>query len=195
MGPNPTDWLKWLLAGYFLWREFWRGVDRAGHHPMDFDPPQPYVEAMKTKRLVLVGIIELAVCATILSFQTGCATGSGYSSASVRTEVIDDDYVYYPGYEVYYSNRYRQYVYRDGRYWVRRPAPAGVSVDVLLASPSVRVDFHDAPEHHHKKMIRSYPRSWRPPANNAERREDDRRENKRDDHDHDHDRKDGRNGG
>src|SRR5205809_95386 len=59
--------------------------------------------------------------------------------------VVQEDYVYYPGYQTYYSSRSRQYVYLDGPTWVSRPAPPGVSVDVLFASPSVRVDFHDHP--------------------------------------------------
>jgi hypothetical protein len=57
--------------------------------------------------------------------------------------------------------------------WVTAPAPEGVSIDVLLASPSVRMDFHDTPEHHHAEIIKKYPRDWR----------EDRHE-----HDHDGDR-------
>jgi len=34
--------------------------------------------------------------------------------------------------------------------WVSRPAPMGVSADVLLASPSVKMDFHDSPANHHE---------------------------------------------
>jgi hypothetical protein len=58
--------------------------------------------------------------------------------------VLQDDYVYYPRYQVYYSSNRRQYMYQDGRSWVSRPAPR-VSVDALYASPSVRLDFHDHP--------------------------------------------------
>jgi hypothetical protein len=78
--------------------------------------------------------------------------------------VVQDDYVYYPGYEVYYSNSRRQYTYRDGRSWVWRPAPPRVSAEVLLASPSVRLDFHDAPSVHHAKVVRQYPKHWAPPG-------------------------------
>ena len=61
-------------------------------------------------------------------------------SVSVQTSVLlEDDYVYYPEYEVYYSNQRRQYIYRDGRAWVTRPAPPRVAISVLLATPSVRV--------------------------------------------------------
>ena len=63
--------------------------------------------------------------------------------------VVQDDYVYYPGYQVYYSSNRRQYIYLEGRSWVSRPAPPRVSVDVLFASPSVRLDFHDSPSIHH----------------------------------------------
>jgi len=73
---------------------------------------------------------------------------------------LRDDYVYYPNYEVYYGRNHRQYVYRDGNAWVSRPAPAGVRVDVLLTSPSVRVNFHDPPARHHAAVARTYPKNW-----------------------------------
>ncbi|MDB6125536.1 MAG: hypothetical protein JWQ71_4529 [Pedosphaera sp.] len=76
--------------------------------------------------------------------------------------VIQDDYVYYPGYQVYYSSNRRQYTYREGRSWVSRPTPPRVSVDVLFASPSVRLDFHDAPSAHHATVLRQYPKHWAP---------------------------------
>ncbi len=78
--------------------------------------------------------------------------------------VVQDDYVYYPGYQVYYSSNRRRYIYQEGRSWVSRPAPPRVSVDVLFASPSVRLDLHDAPAIHHAKVVRQYPRHWAPPG-------------------------------
>ena len=79
---------------------------------------------------------------------------------------VQDDYVYYPGYQVYYSSNRRQYIYLEGRSWVSRPAPPRVSVDVLFASPSVRLDFHDSPSIHHASVVRQYPKHWAPPASN-----------------------------
>ncbi len=78
--------------------------------------------------------------------------------------VVQDDYVYYPRYQVYYSSNRRQYMYQDGRSWVARPAPRRVSVDVLVASPSVRLDFHDAPAVHHATVVQTYPKNWTPPG-------------------------------
>ena len=78
--------------------------------------------------------------------------------------VVQPEYVYYPGYQVYYSGNTRQYVYLEGRSWVRRPSPPRVSVDVLFASPSVRLDFHDAPAIHHATVVRTYPKNWAPPG-------------------------------
>jgi hypothetical protein len=78
--------------------------------------------------------------------------------------VVHDDYVYYPSHQVYYSSNRRQYVYLEGRSWVTRPSPPRVSVDVLLASPSVRLDFHDAPSIHHTTVVRQYPKHWAPPG-------------------------------
>ena len=80
-----------------------------------------------------------------------------------ETEVVmQDDYVYYPSYQVYYSSNRRQYIYQDGHSWVSRPAPPRVSVDVLFASPSVRLDFHDSPSIHHSSVVRQYPKHWAP---------------------------------
>ncbi len=96
--------------------------------------------------------------------------------------VVQDDYVYYPGYQVYYSRNRRQYIYRDGRSWVSRPAPSRVSVDVLLASPSVRLDFHDSPAVHHATVVRHYPKHWAPPGwspNHGQGNRDDGRGNDR----------------
>ena len=78
--------------------------------------------------------------------------------------VVQDDYVYYPGYQVYYSGNTRQYIYLEGSAWVSRPAPPRVSVDVLFASPSVRLDFHDAPAIHHATVVQTYPKNWAPPG-------------------------------
>jgi hypothetical protein len=94
--------------------------------------------------------------------------------------VYEDDYDYYPGYEVYYSRNRREYVYRDGNQWVRRPEPGGVSLNILLNTPSVRMDFRDPPEKHHGQVVRSYPRNWQRP------------DHPRDDKDDKNDRKDGR---
>ena len=81
-----------------------------------------------------------------------------------REVVVQDDYVYYPGYQVYYSGSRRQYVYLEGRSWVTRASPPRVSAEVLFASPSVRLDFHDSPAIHHAAVVRQYPKHWAPPG-------------------------------
>ncbi len=88
------------------------------------------------------------------------------------TFAVQDDYVYYPGYDVYYSSNLHQYAYMDGGVWVSRPQPRGVSVDILLASPSVRMDFHDSPALHHAAIARQYPRNWKPAGAAPERWEE-----------------------
>jgi hypothetical protein len=77
-----------------------------------------------------------------------------------------DDYVYYPAYECYYSVSRNQYAYREGNAWVSRPAPPGVEVSVLRASPSVKMDFHDSPQNHHAAVVQKYPKNWSPPGAN-----------------------------
>ncbi|HWC59836.1 MAG TPA: hypothetical protein VHC44_09090 [Verrucomicrobiae bacterium] len=129
--------------------------------------------------------------AAALSLLTGCV---GYvdgprreayappPSVYVETGVaVQDDYVYYPAYQVYYSSYRHQYVYQDGRSWVSRSAPPHVAVNVLFASPSVNVGFHDSPANHHAVIARQYPKQWAPPEhkqdNYDERRADNRRKN------------------
>ena len=114
--------------------------------------------------------VGFVLCAALLGTLTGCVgyvdgPRAGYY-AEPSVAVVQDDYVYYPGYEVYYSSSRHQYAYREGRAWVSRPAPRGVSVNVLLASPSVRMDFHDSPAQHHAAIVRQYPKNWAPPGSN-----------------------------
>jgi len=95
--------------------------------------------------------------------------------------VMQDDYIYYPQYEVYYSNSRHQYGYRNGNSWDWRPAPPGVSLNALVSSPSVRMDFHDSPEHHHNTVVRTYPRNWKPEHGHADK--DDHHDDKDNHHD------------
>ena len=117
---------------------------------------------MNDKKLFfLTSKAGLVLSVGLLGALTGCVgyvdgPRAGYY-AEPPAVVVQDDYVYYPDYEVYYSSSRHQYAYREGSAWVSRPAPRGVSVDVLVRSPSVRMDFHDSPEHHHAEVVRQYP--------------------------------------
>ena len=119
------------------------------------------------------GVVGCALLAVTL---TGCLTEGSYHSQGYRSGpqvqasvAFEDDYDYYPGYETYYSRTRHEFVYRDGRTWVRRPQPQGISVDLLFAAPSVRMAFRDSPERHHRQVTRTYPRRWSPsgPGRNA----------------------------
>jgi hypothetical protein len=140
------------------------------------------------------GKLGLVLGAALLGTLTGCVAyveparpREVYEVAPPvqTTVVVEDDYVYYPNYEVYYSSSRHQYAYRDGRNWVSRPAPRGVSVDVLMAAPSVRMDFHDSPARHNDEIVRQYPRNWSPPGQKQERTEERQGEQRdqRDQHD------------
>ena len=123
---------------------------------------------------LVVRRLGFAIGTALLGAQTGCI---GYVDGPPQARayappppvyvesavVAQDNYVYYPGYQVYYSGNTRQYVYLEGRSWVSRPAPPRVSADVLFASPSVRLDFHDSPAIHHTAVVRQYPKNWAPP--------------------------------
>jgi len=128
---------------------------------------------MNMTRKVVIGKIAVVLCAALSATLTGCVGyvdgprgGAAYvEPAPVYVEsrvVVQPEYVYYPGYQVYYSSNTRQYVYQEGRSWVSRPAPPRVSAEVLFASPSVRLDFHDHPSNHHSAVARQYPRHWAP---------------------------------
>ena len=130
---------------------------------------------MNKTRQAAIGKIGFVLCAALAGALTGCIGyvdrprgGEVYSEPpSVYVDsgpVVQPEYVYYPGYQVYYSNHTREYVYRDGGSWVSRPAPPRVSVDVLVASPSVNLNFHDAPANHHSSVVKTYPKSWTPPG-------------------------------
>ncbi len=122
---------------------------------------------MNSKKLFsLRSNVGLGLCAALAISLTGCVgyvdgprTG-GYAFAA------QDDYVYYPQYECYYSVSRHQYAYREGNDWVSRPAPRGVTVNVLQASPSVKMNFHDAPAQHHAAVAKQYPKNWKPAGGN-----------------------------
>jgi hypothetical protein len=118
-------------------------------------------------------IIGFVLCVALLGALTGCVgnvDGSRHSGVYVRPPLVlveagvvaQDDYVYYPSYQIYYNGNRRQYIYLKGRSWVMRPAPPRVSADVLVASPSVRLDFHDSPAIHHATVVQTYPKNWTP---------------------------------
>ncbi len=131
--------------------------------------------------------------AALLAALTGCMVDGasqrsgyrGHPEAQMQTTVmIQDDFDYYPGYETYYSRNRHEYIYREGNAWVRRPEPRGVTANVLLAAPSVRLDFHDSPEQHHATVVRSYPKDWKRPDNQKHDDKNDRRDDKKTDKKH-----------
>lgn len=130
----------------------------------------------------------LVVCAALSATLTGCIVDGAsqhpryQERPPVQTHVavvFQDDYDYYPGYEVYYSRSRREYVYLDGGSWVRRSEPRGVSLSVLLAAPSVRMDFRDSPEQHHGTVVRSYPKNWQQADKQHDEKSDEKADRKK----------------
>ncbi len=146
-----------------------------------------YSRLMNKKEIFFrINKLGLALCAALLGALAGCVGYVDGPRAGVYVEppvveagfVAEDDYVYYPNYECYYSVSRHQYAYREGNAWVSRPAPRGVSVNVLLASPSVRMDFHDSPANHHATVVKQYPKNWKPSgANQGQNRKGERDDN------------------
>lgn len=127
------------------------------------------MEKTSSSRAATVGLLLISSpCLLLLGGCTDSPSGRGgyRSSRDVQVQaamVFEDDYDYYPTYEVYYSRNRREYVYRNTHnQWVRSSEPSIVASDVLRASPSVPMDFHDSPERHHDSVVRSYPQTWQP---------------------------------
>lgn len=112
-------------------------------------------------RVILPFALVLAAGA-VLILASCAAPSSGYVAASSGPTYYDDDYIYYPEYEVYYGRTHHTYVYRDGPRWVRRPEPPRQWAPHFPSAPSVHVDFRDSPERHHNDVVRNYPRTWKP---------------------------------
>jgi hypothetical protein len=121
----------------------------------------------------------------------GLANGAGYADAQgiriivappvvvvappvvvAPVVVVQDDYVYYPNYGMYYNSGRNQYVYVNDGAWVTASAPYGVTAEVLLASPSVHMDWHDSPEKHHADMVKRYPRNWKSSDEHHDQKDD-----------------------
>jgi hypothetical protein len=83
--------------------------------------------------------------------------------------LLQNQYVYYPCYQVYYISNRREYVYWNDHSWVSRSEPPRVSADLLFASPSVKLAFHDSPSIHHASVVRQYPEGWAPPGSSGNR--------------------------
>jgi hypothetical protein len=115
----------------------------------------------------------LGICAVLLGTLTGCASHGSWSRTwdvpppmADKGFAVKDDYVYYPQYECYYSLTRHLYANRDGRDWISHPNPSGVSVNALLDSPSVIMNFHDSPALHNADVVRQYPKDWKPSGGN-----------------------------
>lgn len=128
----------------------------------------------KFKRLGFVSTLVLLVTFTksVGSAQAQTAGATVTPPIVVAPVVIQDNFIYYPNYGVYYNSRRHQYHYLKDNVWVSQPVPTGVSVSVLQASPSVNMDFHDAPEKHHAEMLKKYPHDWKPSAVHQEQKQD-----------------------
>ena len=103
----------------------------------------------------------------MLALLTGCVGDMPHRGAWVAAShnhqvqlaySVPDVYFYYPDYRIYYNRTGHCYVYVENGAWVTRGVPAKVRVEVLLASPSVLMAFHDAPAYHHSSVILNYPK-------------------------------------
>ena len=137
---------------------------------------------LKTNKVGFVlGAVLLAMLTKNAAYADGLHVGIGVAPVVVVAPpvvvvapavAVQDDYVYYPSYGVYYNSSRHQYAYLEGNAWVWAPAPSGVSIGVLLASPSVHMDFHDSPERHHAEMVQKYPKDWKPSGDHQDRQDD-----------------------
>ena len=179
-----STWRKFMLALPWDFRNHGRVT------PHSVRTLLHYARFMNVKRVFFkADKAGLVLGAVLLVTLTGCEAYAGGLSVGINIApivvappvVMQDDYVYYPNYGVYYNSSRNQYAYLEGGAWVSRPAPLGVSVDVLLASPSVRMNFHDSPANHHAAMVQQYPRNWAPSGSNQGQKEN-RKDDQHDGH-------------
>jgi len=91
---------------------------------------------------------------------------------------VEDAYIYYPAYQIYYSTLRREYVYLDHGKWVSRSAlPRRMKGKTLTSSPSVKMDFRDSPSVHHAEVVEQYPKHWTPNGDSTEHRDDGKENN------------------
>src|SRR5882672_8116301 len=97
--------------------------------------PQEPVGPVDKSSLILGATLlaALAGCVEAPSTQRGYYPPQPMGPPPPTMVVYQDDYDYYPGYEVYYSRNRREYVYRDGNRWVHGREPRGISLSLLLA--------------------------------------------------------------
>ncbi|HXC37089.1 MAG TPA: hypothetical protein VNV43_14520 [Candidatus Acidoferrales bacterium] len=136
---------------------------------------------MKKKYFLKTNKVGLVLSAALLVALAECVSSANGQGARITITppvvvvapavVVQDNYVYYPNYAIYYNSGRHQYAYLEGGAWVNAPAPIGVSIDVLRASPSVKMDFHDTPANHHAAIVRQYPRNWKPSGTHPDKRE------------------------
>ncbi len=124
---------------------------------------------MNKNRLLLTKQAGCLLAALLWVFTTGCLVEDNGPGAAY---VGPDDFVYYPAFELYYGSRSHEWYGREGSRWVAHPAPAGISVETVHASPSVAMTFHDNPAAHHAEVVKSYPKSWTPAGRGPERKDE-----------------------
>jgi hypothetical protein len=166
----------------------------AGQYPIGVEHRFEYRPPMTKINFQTTSMSGLVLGTALLAAMIGCTKEAPIAEVAAAPAAVvapsdptpimadaQDDYVYYPNYEVYYSSNHHQYRYRDGNAWVTRSAPPHVAVNVLFASPSVRMDFHDTPDRHHDTVVRSYPKNWSPPGKGREGNDDHNDDKKADD--------------
>jgi len=134
---------------------------------------------MTNKNLSHCNHLQCALGVALLALLTACPASPPAASTAtaatpapqvagqpvvvVQAEVMDTaGFIYYPDYEVYFDPGARVYWYNEGGRWSSAASPVGVSVDVLLASSSTHMNFHDSPENHHAQVVQQFPHGWKP---------------------------------
>jgi hypothetical protein len=129
---------------------------------------------MKKLNIIKAGAAGIILSGALLGALAPCVSYADDAHVVISGQpvapILQDDYVYYPSYGIYYNPTRHQYAYQKGNAWVNEPAPHGVSVEALKTAPSVKMDFHDSPARHHADIVKKYPKDWKPAASSHDER-------------------------
>jgi hypothetical protein len=70
------------------------------------------------------------------------------------------NFIFYPGYRLYFGRQNQLYHYPPHDGWAAQPESEGINIDIFGGSPTVRAESDDAPPFHPSTDMRQYRPIW-----------------------------------